>query len=480
MEDDPTEHTNDALSVWRILRENRDKVLAALREGRFIALHLSTWGFLDRFAAFLDQVGFFLSLEAFGDPRQSPSIHPFFFSIVMTFKTLLGYDSFNVLPTTLFRSTALLRLMGFNAMQIKEGFNQKGTVRPFDPDTLSQFLQSRTQTHYLRWHTDVVSLWRRRKLLTGTFLMDCIYIGVESDRYEKIGRQCDKDDGQLLRKGYKVVCLVNLLPNHKLVAVAEMVFPLTVPDLTCGKTLISYVLRTQRSGFIKDLVMDMGFLDGAWLHDLKTRYHIDVFIPVKENMCIVADAIGLARYERVVWDTIRESPRREIALFTDLTTWDAAKLPLSCCLVRDTAPDGKVTDWAIVTPKLVKTAREIYTVYSDRWDLEEAFNELTCLWQYDHFYSTKWSLVLAQIFFTFVVYSLLSLYKTEKGGEIADMGIKRLRLEHFRSHEDVVVYLDDCYAIFTVQELFALFLENMDAFARNKDQLLAVLRAPPG
>jgi len=340
LEDDPTEHTNDALSVWRILRENRDKVLAALREGRFIALHLSTWGFLDRFAAFLDQVGFFLSLEAFGDPRQSPSIHPFFFSIVMTFKTLLGYDSFNVLPTTLFRSTALLRLMGFNAMQIKEGFNQKGTVRPFDPDTLSQFLQSRTQTHYLRWHTDVVSLWRRRKLLTGTFLMDCIYIGVESDRYEKIGRQCDKDDGQLLRKGYKVVCLVNLLPNHKLVAVAEMVFPLTVPDLTCGKTLISYVLRTQRSGFIKDLVMDMGFLDGAWLHDLKTRYHIDVFIPVKENMCIVADAIGLARYERVVWDTIRESPRREIALFTDLTTWDAAKLPLSCCLVRDTAPDG--------------------------------------------------------------------------------------------------------------------------------------------
>jgi Transposase DDE domain len=397
----------------------------------------------------------------------------------MTFKTLLGYDSFNILPKTLFRSAALLRLMGFNAIQITQGFNQKGTVCPFDPDTLSQFLQSRTQTHYLRWLTDEVSLLRRRKLLTGTFLLDCIDITVESDRYEKMGRVCDKD-GTVLYKGYKVACLVNLLPDHTLVTVGLMVFPLTVPDLTCGQILIRHILRTQRFGFIKTLVMDMGFLDGAWLHELKTRFHIDAFIPVKTNMNILADAIGLAQYERVAWETIRASPRREVAVLSSLTSWDSAKLPLTCCLVRDTALDGKVTYWAIVTPKTVTRAREVYDVYTDRWDLEEAFNELTCLWQYDRFYSTKWSLVLAQVFFTFVIYSLVSLYKTEKGGEIAEMGIKRLRLEHFRSQEDVVVYLEDCYAIFTVQELFALFLENMDAFARNKDQLLAVLRPPPG
>jgi hypothetical protein len=39
--------------------------------------------------------------------------------------------------------------------------------------------------------------------------------------------------------------------------------------------------------------MDMGFLDGAWLHDLNTRDHIDVFIPVKENMNIVIHPITL-------------------------------------------------------------------------------------------------------------------------------------------------------------------------------------------
>ena len=474
------ERINHAAGVWRVLREDRDKVLAALKEGRFVALHLSTWGFLDKFAAFLEHVGFYASLEAFGDQRDSPSIHPFFFMLVMTFKTLLGYDSFNILPVTLFRSAALLRLIGFNAIQIKDGFNQKGTIRPFDPDTLSQFLQTRTQTHYLRWLTDVVGLCRRRHLLTGTFLLDCIYITVKSDNYEKMGRECDKDTGRVLRKGYKVACLANLLPDHRLVTVGLMVFPLTVPDLTCGKVLIRHILRTQRVGFIKNLVMDMGFLDGAWLHDLKTHSHIDVFIPVKENMCILADAIGLAQYERVTWETVRESPRREIALLSGLTTWDSAKLPLNCCLVRDTAADGKVTYWAIVTPKAVTTARDIYDVYSDRWDLEEAFNELTCLWEYDRFYSTKWSLVLAQVFFTFIVYSLVSLYKTEKGGEIAEMGIKRLRVEHFRSDDEVVVYLDHCYAIVTVQELFALFLENMDAFARHKDELLALLRPTPG
>lgn len=474
------ERIKSAAGVWCVLRENRDKVLAALTEGRFVALHLSTWGFLDKFAAFLEHVGFFVSLEAFGDQRDSPSIHPFFFMLVMTFKTLLGYDSFNILPVTLFRSAALLRLMGFNAIQIKQGFNQKGTVRPFDPDTLSQFLQTRTQTHYLLWLTDLVSLLRRRHLLTGTFLLDCIYITVKSDHYEKMGRERDKDDGHVLRKGYKVACLVNLLPDHTLVTVGLMVFPLTVPDLICGKVLIRHILRTQRIGFIKNLVMDMGFLDGAWLHDLKTRDHIDVFIPVKENMNILADAIGLARYERVAWETVRQSPRREIALLCGLTTWDSTKLPLNCCLVRDTAADGTVTYWAIVTPKAVTTARAIYDVYSDRWDLEEAFNELTCLWAYDRFYSTKWSLVLAQVFFTFIVYSLVSLYKTEKGGEIAEMGIKRLRAEHFRSDDEVVVYLDDCYAIFTVQEFMILVLENLDAFGQNKQELLAVLRGGSG
>ena len=468
----------NARQVWSILRENRDKVIAALKQGRFTAIHLSTWGFLDKFAAFLAHVGFYLSFDAFDDSRERSSIAPFFFLIVMTYKTLFGYNSFDALPQTLFASSALLRLMGFNAVQIKNGFNQKGSIRPFDPETLSEFFQRFTQAHFLSWYTDLVILWRRRKLLSGTFLMDCIYITTKSDHYEKIGRAKD-DNGNLLRKGYKVACLANLLPDHKLVVVAVMVFPLTVADLTCGKCLINHVLRTQGRGFIKDLIMDMGFLDGTWLHDLKTTHDIDVFIPVRENMNILADAIGLAKYAQVPWEVVRETPRREIALLCGLTTWDTSKMPLNCCLVRDTGSDGKITYWAIVTPKAVKTARAIYDAYSDRWDLEEAFNELTCLWEYDRFYSTKWSLVLAQIFFTFAVYSLVSLYKTEKGNRIADLGIKRLRREHFHSEEDVVVYLEDCYAIFTIQELFALFLENMDAFARNKDQLLAVLRPPP-
>lgn len=475
------ERVKNAGQVWRILRENRDKVLASLKEGKFVAIHLSTWGFLDKFAAFLDQLGFSMSFDAFGDPRERISIPAFFFLMAMTYKTLLGYDSFDILPKTLFASTAILYLMGFNAVQMRNGFNQKGTTRPFDPETLSEFFQGRPQTHYLRWYTDLVVLWRRRKLLTATFLMDCIEITVQSDLYEKIGRVVDKH-GVLRYKGYKVACLANLLPDHKLVVVALIVFPITVADITCGKTLINHILRTQGKGFIKDLIMDMGFLDGAWLHDLKKHHSIDVFIPVKDNMDILADAIGLARYDRVPWTAVKGKQGRDIALLLGLTTWDSSGMALNCCLVRDQQdgqPQGTYVYWAIVTPKAVTTASQIYEPYSDRWDLEEVFNELTCLWEYDRFYSTKWSLVLAQIFFTLAVYSLVSLYKSQAGDKIADMGIKRLRLEHFRSQEDVVVYLDDCYAIFTVQELLAIMIENLDAFAQNKEHLLAVLRAPP-
>ena len=464
-----------AQQVWSILRENRDKVVDALKHGWFVALHMSTWGFLDKFAAFLDQVGFYSSFVAFTDPRARRSIPEFFFLNVMTYKTLLGYTSFDALPQTLFANSGILRLMGFNAAQIRTGFNQKGVIRPFDPETLSEFFQRFTQTTYLRWSADLVRLWRRRKLLSGTFLLDCISITTKSDRYEKMGR--DKDDaGTVQRKGYKVACRANLLPDHHLLVVAALVFPVGVADLVCGKVLINHVLRTQGQGFLRDLIMDMGFLDGVWLHDLKKRHAVDVFIPVKENMTILADVIGLAAYDHVRWESVRETPRREIALLRELTTWDSTKLPLQCCLVRDTASDGKVTSWAIATPKDVQTARARYDPYADRWDIEEAFNELTCLWQYDRLYSTKWSLVLAQIFFTFALYSLVSLYKTGKGNRIAELGIVRLRREHVRSYDDVVVYLDDCYAISTVQEFMALVLENLDAFGQNKQQLLAILR----
>jgi hypothetical protein len=197
-------------------------------------------------------------------------------------------------------------------------------------------------------------------------------------------------------------------------------------------------------------------------------------------MDILADALGFARLEPPSWTRIQDKEGREIAFFNELTNWDSTDMPLNCCLVRDKKPDGSYAYWAIVTTKKVNTALEIYAPYSDRWDLEEAFNELTCFWQYDRFYSTKWSLVIAQIIFTMAVYSMVSLYKTKMGGQVAEMGIKRLRLEHFRSQEDAVVYLEDWYGIFTVQELLVLVLENLDAFAQNKEQLLAILRKPPG
>ena len=106
----------------------------------------------------------------------------------MTYKTLLGYTSFDALPQTLFANSGILRLMGFNAFQIRTGFNQKGVIRPFDPETLSEFFQRFTQTTYLRWSADLVRLWRRRKLLSGTFLFDCISFTTKSDRYEKISQ----------------------------------------------------------------------------------------------------------------------------------------------------------------------------------------------------------------------------------------------------------------------------------------------------
>jgi hypothetical protein len=79
-------------------------------------------GFLDGFAGFLLEAGLLGVLEQFPDHRQRRTIPIFFFCNSLVHRPLFRLERLAPIERTLFRSAYILRQMGFNALQIEEGF----------------------------------------------------------------------------------------------------------------------------------------------------------------------------------------------------------------------------------------------------------------------------------------------------------------------------------------------------------------------
>ena len=101
---------------------------------------------LDDFFYFLHELGV---IELLGDVQgravQRQMVPYVQYVLLYSLKTLLGIESMNALPALLFSDEALMRLVGFNAHQVRQGVCQRGaaqrqgprTTGPICPDTVA-------------------------------------------------------------------------------------------------------------------------------------------------------------------------------------------------------------------------------------------------------------------------------------------------------------------------------------------------------
>ncbi|MBI2954348.1 MAG: hypothetical protein HYY30_08545 [Chloroflexi bacterium] len=86
------------------------------------------WGFVANFLAFLDEISFYalLDIEGKGFKRGMIPVA----RLIMTYQLtiLMGIPSMNLVPTTLFRQTALLKLIGYTTIQMQTGLCQRGNL----------------------------------------------------------------------------------------------------------------------------------------------------------------------------------------------------------------------------------------------------------------------------------------------------------------------------------------------------------------
>ncbi len=78
--------------------------------------------------------------------------------------------------------------------------------------------------------------------------------------------------------------------------------PIRRDELPRGKYLVDRFCKAVGTGVMKLLIVDRGYVDGAFISDVKQRLKSDVMVPLKVNMDVLRDAIRLAESGLAVHD----------------------------------------------------------------------------------------------------------------------------------------------------------------------------------
>src|ERR1035437_5662821 len=134
---------------WILLVENPTAVLSALERGETDGILPAACEFMDRFAQFALAAGILRVFDEFADHRERKWITPFFFCKVLLHKSLLRLTSLTSIGPFLFSSPDVMRTLGFQMRQIKEGFYKVDGLRPFNEEAMSDFFASCDLSDYL-------------------------------------------------------------------------------------------------------------------------------------------------------------------------------------------------------------------------------------------------------------------------------------------------------------------------------------------
>jgi hypothetical protein len=415
------------------------------------------------------------------------------------------------------------------------GFNHKNDYdrqTPCDQDFLRKFARDTEEERLHAWfNREVPRCLRSLKLLDaeGLLVGDASYLFLpDNPRYE--GSQvmwfdehnhpvdAEKVDGRSsryqLRRCYKLVSLIHL--NRQLdffFVVAARVVSGERHECPILYGLVDELVKALGPRVMKTLIVDRGLIDGAQIGRLKKSYNIDTIVPLRTNMDLYADIIGLARARDFHWEPYVSSPhslppisiphpplrvqKREakrqqtlarcrdqevvkkpapvaglprtlLGMERDLRSWSECPIPLTAVVCREVNEQGEYKDWVLVTSSSSLTAPQIRSTYELRPTLEERHRQYKCFWDITHMHACAFSLVLNQVLFVLLAYTLLEVHLCLRRRSELN---RRTRASVFGlftpTLEVVAVYYRQRFCLFSLAE-FARILLTLDDAARHK------------
>jgi len=358
--------------------------------------------------------------------------------------------------------------------------NDYGRQTPCDQDYLRKTARRTDADLLQRWfNRDVTGIFKQHHAFDseGIFIGDGTYLFVpDNPAYEGSSRLLfdehnhPVDSTKLTKKEqaaytwrrcYKLVSLIHtnrageffIYAGLRIVAGKDHESPLLYQ-------LIDDFVGFHGRGIIKRLILDRGFLDGPSIGRCKRDHHIDVLIPAKTNMDIYHDAVGLAqagelqfqawsppvpapkpipihrpeairareqKRQRTLAERRAEAPppapdpartlvRSETAVISDLNTFSSCPVPIHAVLNREVYADGHCDYWMLLDTKPISSGAEVRNQYRLRPAIEERHRQLKCFSGIDEFSSRAFSLIVNQVTFVLLTYSLLQWYllRTER------------------------------------------------------------------
>jgi hypothetical protein len=474
--------------VW--YRQDRAVVEAALRHGERpdLATPLGA-GVLDELVALHDELGVLSAIGEVAVTRERAGVadEP----LLRTLATLpfLPEGSLSGATEVLFREPALLLRLGWSPVEIRSGPNRRHRhpdgrrpeSLPCHVDTLRDTLRRVPAEEWAAVQDRGVRALYARGLVRGT-----VYA----------------IDGSGLGPDLRLVSLVCVSAERPIVVAWRLLEGAASEkgrEASVTRALIEQALALGGPGCIRLLLADALYADGPLLAWLKYRQGIDAVVRLPADRRLYAEAqvaVGLDghgwarhRYTRTVqghkalrtveaaaaaelrhWESFRtaahshgaDDPTLWVGFIRDVTPEPPLAAAPSAPPDQPSPPTSPAPEppLALVSTRAWPSGFAAYQAYRPRWHIEnDQFRELKEGWDLER---QRWgrdaSVALARLTLTCLAFNTAQLYRTRQGAALADRAIRRLRRATRSSlgSAPAVIYLNGCYAVFSLEELLAI------------------------
>lgn len=468
-----------------VYTQNKQKVKEKLASGEIDYGSFSKMGFVDEFFAFVLATDFFpFSEKTYPSPRAKTEVPPWFILASLMAAKMYGEESFSNIPYVL-KNGSILKMLGLNLGPVP-GFNNKNKkerIYPVDQDTIRKFFKDTEPEKLTGWFNRDFSSWMGSKgaYRSGLFIEDASYVPLPGNPnyqhadyiwLDEDGNHAEKDaPGARLTQCYKFSSLLNTdREGSYYIYAGARIDPGNVNGLNEGRDLVEGFVES--GGYIDTLLMDRGYIDGPTLTHYKKDHRINWVIPLKTSMAAYDDVVGLARAKGTDWKAYQLEKnsdgfiarKEEVASFFNITSWENLSVPLHVSIKRETDyEDGKISYFVLAHSKRYKYPGQAFDLYAKRTCIEERHRQLKGFWDLAKFSSPAFSLVLTQIIFKLLSYSLMQLYLVRSDmKELAKKTISTIKKKERAGECVIILYSGSHYGVFDLDEYSFILMDLED------------------
>ncbi len=310
--------------TWCIAHRDQAGIAKDLAEGKDISevYGLGEAGLFDEFFYFLDQFGImdlFLGLDPHHTQRSSNITFPAVI-LIYVMRIVAGLAFFWHIHPVILRSQPLMRVVGFNGTQIRNGTSQRGKKKscdppakqneednirgPLCPDSIAAYIQAISAHALERFFNRVISILAAKSFFPKRIdaLLDSSEIQ-STEVCEGCGKVSKEKAPQLRHRKGRIRKVMETVFGFKLWVIWDPVsrLPLAIrfatiehSDLDFAREVVSQaVSNLAPHATIASLAIDRGFMDGPFLWWLAETMGIIFYIPAKTNMNVYKDALSL-------------------------------------------------------------------------------------------------------------------------------------------------------------------------------------------